>query len=124
MMSNGSGSSSSSNGRNYRFPFTANQWQELEHQALIFKYMISGMPIPPDLLYTIRRSLDSTLSSKLLLHHHHHQPQHHSKLLPSYFSFFFFFFLWDDDDDDVWCSWMELFSDGFWKKNRPRTRKV
>lgn len=63
---------SSSNARNYRFPFTASQWQELEHQALIFKYMISGMPIPPDLLYTVRRSLDSSLSSKLLLH----QPQH------------------------------------------------
>ncbi|KAL3535536.1 hypothetical protein ACH5RR_003997 [Cinchona calisaya] len=56
------------------FPFTASQWQELEHQALIFKYMVSGMPIPPDLLYTVRRSLDSSLmiSSKLLLH----QPQY------------------------------------------------
>ncbi|KAK2991943.1 hypothetical protein RJ640_027834 [Escallonia rubra] len=38
-----------------RFPFTASQWQELEHQALIFKYMISGMPIPPDLIFTIKR---------------------------------------------------------------------
>ncbi|XP_027339309.1 growth-regulating factor 1 isoform X2 [Abrus precatorius] len=28
------------NGRN-RFPFTPSQWQELEHQALIFKYMAS-----------------------------------------------------------------------------------
>ncbi|CAM8966907.1 unnamed protein product [Rhodiola kirilowii] len=44
-----------------RFPFTASQWQELEHQALIFKYMISGVPIPPDLLYSIRRSLDAKL---------------------------------------------------------------
>ncbi|VFQ81332.1 unnamed protein product [Cuscuta campestris] len=51
-----------------RLPFTANQWQELEHQALIYKYMVSGMPVPPDLLYSIRRSLDSSLSSKLLLH--------------------------------------------------------
>ncbi|KAJ8564562.1 hypothetical protein K7X08_001022 [Anisodus acutangulus] len=40
------------------YPFTATQWQELEHQALIYKYMVSGMPVPPDLLYTIRRSLD------------------------------------------------------------------
>ncbi|OIT32768.1 PREDICTED: growth-regulating factor 1-like [Nicotiana attenuata] len=55
-----------------RFPFTANQWQELEHQALIYKYMVSGMPVPPDLLYTIRRSLDSSLSSKLILHQPHH----------------------------------------------------
>ncbi|XP_009781044.1 uncharacterized protein LOC107796598 [Nicotiana tabacum] len=51
------------------YPFTATQWQELEHQALIYKYMASGMPVPPDLLYTIRRSLDS---SNLFLH----QPQH------------------------------------------------
>ncbi|KAK6941304.1 WRC domain [Dillenia turbinata] len=48
-----------------RFPFTATQWQELEHQALIYKYIISGVPIPPDLIFTIKRSLDSTISSKL-----------------------------------------------------------
>ncbi|XP_021970380.1 growth-regulating factor 3 [Helianthus annuus] len=50
-----------------RFPFTSTQWQELEHQALVYKYMISGMPIPPDLLFSIQRSLDS--STKLFLHH-------------------------------------------------------
>ncbi|KAJ7979257.1 Growth-regulating factor-like protein [Quillaja saponaria] len=56
-----------------RFPFTASQWQELEHQALIFKYMASGLPIPPDLLFAIKRSsLDSPLSSRLLSH----QPRH------------------------------------------------
>lgn len=45
----------------YRFPFTASQWQELEHQALFFKYMASGLPIPPDLLLSIKRSsLDSS----------------------------------------------------------------
>ncbi|EPS65941.1 hypothetical protein M569_08839, partial [Genlisea aurea] len=32
------------------------QWQELEHQALVYKYIISGIPIPPDLLFSIRRS--------------------------------------------------------------------
>ncbi|GMH18100.1 hypothetical protein Nepgr_019941 [Nepenthes gracilis] len=47
-----------------KFPFTASQWQELEHQALIYKYMAAGMPIPPDLLFTVKRSLDSSLSSK------------------------------------------------------------
>ncbi|KAL9376609.1 hypothetical protein Peur_030729 [Populus x canadensis] len=54
-----------------RFPFTASQWQELEHQALIYKYMVSGIPIPPDLLFTIKRSvcLDS---SKLFPHQHPH----------------------------------------------------
>ncbi|KAJ1439916.1 WRC domain [Sesbania bispinosa] len=60
------------NGRN-RFPFTPSQWQELEHQALIYKYMASGISIPPDLLFTIRRSyLDSPLSTRLLPN----QPQH------------------------------------------------
>ncbi|XP_015889267.4 growth-regulating factor 5 isoform X2 [Ziziphus jujuba] len=55
------------------FPFTASQWQELEHQALIFKYMVSGIPIPPDLLFSIKRSyLDSAMPSKLFPHH----PQH------------------------------------------------
>ncbi|KAK8966964.1 Growth-regulating factor 1 [Platanthera guangdongensis] len=49
MMMNGRNSSS-------RYPFTASQWQELEHQALIFKYMASGLPIPPDLIAPIRRS--------------------------------------------------------------------
>ncbi|GMJ07305.1 hypothetical protein HRI_004399600 [Hibiscus trionum] len=51
-------------GRN-RFPFTATQWQELEHQSLIFKYMVSGIPIPPDLLFTIQRScFDTRLFSR------------------------------------------------------------
>ncbi|KAJ1400716.1 WRC domain [Sesbania bispinosa] len=60
------------NGRN-RFPFTPSQWQELEHQALIYKYMASGISIPPDLLFTIKRCyLDSPLSSRILSHH----PQH------------------------------------------------
>ncbi|XP_020227843.1 growth-regulating factor 1 isoform X1 [Cajanus cajan] len=61
------------NGRN-RFPFTPSQWQELEHQALIYKYMASGISIPPDLLFTIKRTshLDSPLSSRLLPPH----PQH------------------------------------------------
>ncbi|KAF5726097.1 hypothetical protein HS088_TW23G00838 [Tripterygium wilfordii] len=55
-------------------PFTASQWQELEHQALIYKYMVSGIPIPPDLLFTIKRScLDSSLPSSKLFSH---QPPH------------------------------------------------
>ncbi|XP_050382388.1 growth-regulating factor 1-like isoform X2 [Argentina anserina] len=62
---------SSSGGRGMRFPFTPSQWQELEHQALIYKYMVSGIPIPPDLLFSIKRScLDSPpLSSKLFSPH-------------------------------------------------------
>ncbi|XP_058103847.1 growth-regulating factor 4-like [Magnolia sinica] len=42
-----------------RPPFTASQWQELEHQALIFKYMMAGIPVPPDLLLPIRKSFES-----------------------------------------------------------------
>ncbi|ONK58915.1 uncharacterized protein A4U43_C08F1030 [Asparagus officinalis] len=40
-----------------RSPFTAAQWQELEHQALILKYLLAG--VPPDLLVPIRRSFGS-----------------------------------------------------------------
>lgn len=55
--------------RNYRYPFTATQWQELEHQALIFKYMVSGVPIPTDLVYSFKRRLDSSsISSRLFPH--------------------------------------------------------
>lgn len=55
-----------------RYPFTASQWQELEHQALIFKYMASGIPIPPDLIIPIRRSflLDCTATSPSLAFPH------------------------------------------------------
>ncbi|XVF74326.1 hypothetical protein PTKIN_Ptkin13bG0101400 [Pterospermum kingtungense] len=54
-------------GRN-RCPFTPTQWQELEHQALIFKYMVSGVPIPPELIFSVKRSLDSSLASRLFPH--------------------------------------------------------
>ncbi|KAL5583642.1 hypothetical protein UlMin_016084 [Ulmus minor] len=59
--------SASASARN-RSPFTATQWQELEHQALIFKYMVAGVPIPPDLIYTVKKSLDSSISSRLFPH--------------------------------------------------------
>ncbi|KAK7263978.1 hypothetical protein RJT34_31578 [Clitoria ternatea] len=42
-----------------RSPFTVSQWQELEHQALIFKYMVAGLPVPPDLVLPIQKSFDS-----------------------------------------------------------------
>ncbi|KAJ6706257.1 hypothetical protein OIU79_010829 [Salix purpurea] len=60
------------------FPFTATQWHELEHQALIYKYMVSGVPVPPELLYSVKRSLESSLASRLFPH----QP---SKLICAYF---------------------------------------
>ncbi|KAJ0244793.1 Growth-regulating factor 5 [Hirschfeldia incana] len=60
---------SGSSGRPVERPlFTPTQWQELEHQALIYKYMVSGVPVPPDLIFSIRRSLESSLVSRLLPH--------------------------------------------------------
>ncbi|XP_068657354.1 growth-regulating factor 6-like [Aristolochia californica] len=48
-----------------RGPFTPSQWIELEHQALIFKYLNANVPIPSNLLIPIRRSLNpsSTFSA-------------------------------------------------------------
>ncbi|GMI90630.1 growth-regulating factor 1 [Hibiscus trionum] len=43
----------------YKGPFTPCQWMELEHQALIYKYIISNVPIPSNLLIPIRKSLVS-----------------------------------------------------------------
>ncbi|KAG4211008.1 hypothetical protein ERO13_A02G080200v2 [Gossypium hirsutum] len=40
-------------------PFTSSQWMELEHQALIYKYMTANVPIPSTLLIPIRKALDS-----------------------------------------------------------------
>ncbi|KAI4314554.1 hypothetical protein L6164_027449 [Bauhinia variegata] len=48
-------------------PFTVAQWQELEHQALIFKYLKAGLPVPPDLLAPIRKSFQ--LMSAKIVHH-------------------------------------------------------
>lgn len=46
-------------GTGYRPPFTPVQWQELEHQALIYKYLVAGVPVPYDLVVPIRRSLEA-----------------------------------------------------------------
>ncbi|KAJ0716212.1 putative transcription factor interactor and regulator C3H-WRC/GRF family [Helianthus annuus] len=43
----------------YRPPFTPVQWQELEHQALIYKYLVAGVPVPYDLVVPIRRSMEA-----------------------------------------------------------------
>ncbi|KAH9706776.1 Growth-regulating factor 4 [Citrus sinensis] len=48
-------------------PFTVSQWQELEHQALIFKYMVAGLPVPPDLVLPIQKSFESI--SHRFFHH-------------------------------------------------------
>lgn len=43
-----------------RGPFTPSQWMELEHQALIYKYLTANAPIPTNLLIPIRKSLCPT----------------------------------------------------------------
>ncbi|KAK4281622.1 hypothetical protein QN277_013092 [Acacia crassicarpa] len=57
-----------------RFPrmgsyFSLAQWQELELQALIFRYMLAGAAVPPDLLLPIKKSLLHSASYFL-----HYQP--------------------------------------------------
>ncbi|XP_043711058.1 growth-regulating factor 1-like [Telopea speciosissima] len=43
-----------------RGPFTPSQWMELEHQALIYKYITANAPIPSNLLIPIRKALNPT----------------------------------------------------------------
>ncbi|CAI9762515.1 unnamed protein product [Fraxinus pennsylvanica] len=38
---------------NVGFPFTSDQWKELERQAMIYKYMLASVPVPPELLFPI-----------------------------------------------------------------------
>ncbi|XP_019420462.1 PREDICTED: growth-regulating factor 4-like [Lupinus angustifolius] len=48
-----------SNSNSSRSPFTVSQWQELEHQALIYKYMLAGLPVPHDLVIPILKNFQS-----------------------------------------------------------------
>ncbi|KNA18846.1 hypothetical protein SOVF_067210 [Spinacia oleracea] len=50
------------------FPFTASQWQELEQQLLTFKYIMSGIPVPPQLFSTVLNNPFSSSSSPLFPH--------------------------------------------------------
>ncbi|RDX81024.1 Growth-regulating factor 1, partial [Mucuna pruriens] len=42
-----------------RGPFTPSQWMELEHQALIYKYITANVPVPSHLLIPIKKALES-----------------------------------------------------------------
>ncbi|KAH6803402.1 growth-regulating factor 5 [Perilla frutescens var. frutescens] len=42
----------------YRTPFTEVQRKELEQQAMIYKYLVAGLPVPPDLVTPIRHSFE------------------------------------------------------------------
>lgn len=54
--------------------FSLSQWQELELQALIFRHMLAGVTVPPELLHPIKKSL--LHSPPYFLHHplQHYQP--------------------------------------------------
>ncbi|KAK4745431.1 hypothetical protein SAY87_011743 [Trapa incisa] len=41
------------------YPFTQAQWRELERQAMIYKYMMASIPVPPDLLFPLPSVQDS-----------------------------------------------------------------
>lgn len=38
-------------------PFTPSQWVELEHQALIYKHIVSNVPVPANLLIALKKSI-------------------------------------------------------------------
>ncbi|XP_057973110.1 growth-regulating factor 1 [Malania oleifera] len=40
-----------------RGPFTPSQWIELEHQALIYKYLTANVPVPSNLLLALKKSI-------------------------------------------------------------------
>ncbi|XP_017969716.1 PREDICTED: growth-regulating factor 1 isoform X2 [Theobroma cacao] len=40
-----------------RGPFTPSQWIELEHQALIYKYITANVPVPSNLLIALKKTL-------------------------------------------------------------------
>ncbi|KAK8673072.1 hypothetical protein V6N13_111428 [Hibiscus sabdariffa] len=39
-------------------PFTPSQWNELNHQALIYKYITSNVPVPSNLLIPLKKSIN------------------------------------------------------------------
>ncbi|XP_059624034.1 growth-regulating factor 1-like [Cornus florida] len=49
-----------------RGPFTPSQWIELEHQALIYKYMMANVPVPSNLLFALKTCLNPYGLSGLL----------------------------------------------------------
>ncbi|XP_021719953.1 growth-regulating factor 5-like [Chenopodium quinoa] len=53
------------NNHKSHFPFTASQWQELEQQLLTFNYILSGIPVPPELFSAVIRNPFTSSSSAL-----------------------------------------------------------
>jgi hypothetical protein len=72
--------------------FTAAQWAELEQQALIYKYLMAGVPVPSELLLPIRphsaaANFNFANPAASPFYHHHHHP---SSKLPSTLSLYLF----------------------------------
>lgn len=54
------------------YPFTLAQWKELERQAMIYKYMMASLPVPPELLFPrpLRNFSDSSAVAAVSLTPH------------------------------------------------------
>ncbi|XWS38141.1 hypothetical protein CRYUN_Cryun19dG0104800 [Craigia yunnanensis] len=52
---------------NARVPFTAAQWQELERQTMIYKYMMASVPVPSELLIPLTRNPSNVIKGSLEL---------------------------------------------------------
>ncbi|KAL6998109.1 hypothetical protein U1Q18_008237 [Sarracenia purpurea var. burkii] len=65
--------------------FSLAQWQELELQASIFRHMLAGSAVPPELLHLVKKSLisPSSLPPPPPYYLHHHPLQHHSHYHPA-----------------------------------------
>jgi QLQ len=71
-------------------PFTAAQWQELETQALIFKYFVAGVQVPPDLLMAVRTSFEAMAAARY--YHHSRKPSVISFIYLLFFCLYLFVF--------------------------------
>ncbi|KAG9134619.1 hypothetical protein Leryth_000950 [Lithospermum erythrorhizon] len=60
--------------------FSFAQWQELELQALIYRHMLAGSPIPPELLHLVKKSLLAS-SPYYLPNNIQHYPYFHQSVL-------------------------------------------
>ena len=78
--------------------FSVAQRHELELQALIFRYMLAGAAVPPELLHPIKKSLLSSTAPFFLHHPLQHFPQYPT--CKSHFAHFPFSF----------CGWNQIFS--------------
>ncbi|KAL2509225.1 Growth-regulating factor 4 [Forsythia ovata] len=62
--------------------FSLAQWQEVELQALIFRHMLAGAAVPPELLHLVKKSLISSHSPYLFSHPiQHYYPHYQTTLL-------------------------------------------